>query len=140
MKQKPKSLGMVGVMLIMGMLLPSIGMAAASAAEARIPFILPTLKADKMPQVFFSHDRHVERLEKANKDCTVCHDDGPKGMSEYFLKSESKTAKTVVAYVHSECVRCHAATPAPTGPALASCRSCHDSRIAASQAKTTPAK
>ncbi len=107
----------------------------AISAEAeeieRIPFVLPTLKADKMPPVFFSHEKHIEAVEAAGKDCTACHTVS----DTFFLDSEEKSADTVVAYVHDSCVSCHAnvASGSPTGPLLASCRSCHDSGIAAKQ-------
>ena len=94
----------------------------------RIPFALETLKASKMPPVFFSHEKHQEALEDLDDNCVLCHIDG----SEYFLESENKSATDVVAYVHKECVSCH--IKMAKGPALASCRSCHNDAIAAAQA------
>lgn len=133
-------LGMLVGILFLCVLLPSTGLCAPKADDVRIPFVLPTLKPQSMPQVFFSHERHVERLESVNKDCTACHVDGPKGMSEYFLDSEKMSAKKVVAYVHNACVQCHTAMPSPTGPALASCRACHNSSIEKAQNKTAASK
>lgn len=105
--------------------------ATGAAAEDvdRIPFTLPTLKADKMPPVFFSHDLHIAAMED---DCSSCHTVS----DEFFLDSEEKSPDEVMAYVHDACVSCHAQMPAgeATGPLLASCRSCHNVDIAAAQA------
>ena len=103
--------------------------------EERIPFALPSLKANKMPPVFFSHDRHTAAVEAQGKDCTTCHVEDDSGMSEYFLKSDKVAPDQQVAYVHEACVSCHAATKKPTGPLLVYCRSCHSSEVAAAQEK-----
>ncbi len=121
------------VMILAGIaVVPFLMIKDAISAEdpiTRIPFALETLKAQKMPQVFFSHDLHMEALEQ---DCSPCHT----ASDVYFLDSEEKSPDEVVAYVHKQCVSCHAgvASGKPTGPLLASCRSCHSSSIAAEQA------
>lgn len=122
------------IMLLCGVLL-SLHVHAETRAEERIPFALPALKAQQMAPVFFSHERHVEAVEAAKGDCTTCHIDNDKGMSEYFMKSESMASSEVVPYVHAQCVACHASvkTGKPTGPLLASCRSCHNDSIARAQ-------
>ncbi len=94
-------------------------------ADARIPFLLPTLKADKMPPMYFKHDKHIAALDD---DCGKCHTSS----EEFFLDSEEKSADEVVAYVHTECVRCH--VEMKKGPVLASCRSCHSEAVAAKEA------
>ncbi len=123
--------GLMAALLAVLAMFPVVMVDEAQSAEEveRIPFVLETLKADKMPPVFFSHDKHIAALED---DCESCHIDG----SEYFLESENKSADEVMAYVHDACVKCHAqvADGKPTGPALASCRSCHNTDIAAKQA------
>ncbi len=122
---------MVGILLGIAML-PLMSGTAMSASDnlERIPFVLETLKADKMPPVFFSHEAHMAALDD---DCSVCHTTS----DEYFLDSENQSAKDIALYMHRECVSCHAADEAakkPTGPLLASCRSCHNPDIAAEQA------
>ncbi len=89
--------------------------------DARIPFVLPTLKADKMPPMYFKHDKHIAVLED---DCSKCHTSS----DEFFLESEGMDADKVVAYVHKECVSCH--VKMKKGPVLASCRSCHNDAVA----------
>lgn len=106
---------------------------AADKAEARIPFALPTLKADQMPPVFFSHERHVNRMEELGKDCTTCHRETADGMSEAFRESETVSADKAAAYMHKECVACHTSVAGAAGPRLAFCRSCHSSDIAQAQ-------
>ncbi len=135
MKKQAKvlKLGLMAAILAFA-ICPVIMIDDAKSAEdeiARIPFALETLKAQKMPQVFFSHDLHIAALED---DCSPCHT----ASDVTFLDSEEKSAKDVVAYVHKECVSCHAgvASGKATGPLLASCRSCHSESIAAAQAAT----
>ncbi len=131
---KVSKLGIMAAMLLSIAILPSVMFdAAVSAEEAeveRIPFVLETLKADKMPPVFFSHEKHMEAVDQ---DCSVCHTSS----EQFFLESEGMNADDVVAYVHKECVSCHVkvASGKPTGPVLASCRSCHSDTIAAEQSK-----
>ncbi len=124
-------LGLMAALLAMFAIAPVMMVDEAKSAEEveRIPFALETLKADKMPPVFFSHDLHIAALED---NCESCHTSS----DVYFLDSEEKSADEVMAYVHASCVKCHAqvADGKPTGPALASCRSCHNSDIAAKQA------
>ncbi len=135
MKKQAKvlKLGFMAAVLALA-IFPVVMIDDAKSAEeeiVRIPFALETLKAEKMPQVFFSHELHMEALEG---DCTPCHT-----ISDVtFLDSEEKSAKEVVAYVHKECVSCHSgvASGKNTGPLLASCRSCHSESIAAKQAAT----
>ncbi len=134
MKKQAKvlKLGLMAAILLSIAIVPTVMIKDATSAEGsieRIPFVLETLKADKMPPVFFSHDLHMEALEQ---DCSACHT----ASEQYFLDSEEKSPKEVVAYVHKECTSCHAgvASGKPTGPMLASCRSCHSSSIAAEQA------
>ncbi len=122
--------GLMVALLAMLAIFPVMVDKAYSAEDVdRIPFVLETLKADKMPPVFFSHDLHIAALED---NCESCHTSS----EEYFLDSEAKPAGEVMAYVHDSCVSCHAkvADGKPTGPALASCRSCHNTDIAAKQA------
>lgn len=106
-----------------------------------IPFALPALKAQKMPPVFFSHEKHVEAVEKTGGDCFTCHVDGPSGMSEAFLNTETVPPNQAMAAAHTGCVSCHAGVKAgePTGPLLASCRSCHSESIAKSMEKPAAA-
>ncbi len=137
--------GLMAILLAVVAIFPVVMVDKAMSAEdvERIPFALDTLKADKMPPVFFSHDLHQETIAKmkgfddVNETCASCHEteDGSI-VSSYFLDSENQTDGEVMAYVHDSCVSCHAkvADGKPTGPALASCRSCHDSAIAAQQA------
>ncbi len=134
MKKQAKlfKFGLVALVLMCMAITPVIMIDDAKSAEGqieRIPFALETLKAQKMPQVFFSHELHMEALEQ---DCTPCHTTSETA----FLDSEAKKPEEVVAYVHKECVSCHATQGSgkPTGPLLASCRSCHSSSIAAEQA------
>ncbi len=123
--------GLMAALFAMLAICPVMMVDEAHSAEdvERIPFVLETLKADKMPPVFFSHDLHIAALED---DCESCHTES----EEYFLDSEKMPADKVMAYVHDSCVSCHAkvADGKPTGPALASCRSCHNTEIAAKQA------
>ena len=111
---------------------------AASQEVERIPFALPSLKADKMPPVFFSHEKHAEAVEAKGGDCTACHTES----QEYFLNSESVPPAKVVAYVHNGCVSCHASGKygKNTGPQLATCRSCHNDDIAQSYAQKSAKK
>ncbi len=120
-------LGLMAAILAMVAIFPVMMVDAVNAEEVdRIPFALETLQADKMPPVFFAHDKHIAAVGEEN--CVKCHiDDSP-----LFLKSEEMSADKVVAYVHKECVSCHATMG--KGPALASCRSCHNDAIAAAQA------
>ena len=118
-------------------------LAAGGAANIeRIPFALPALKADAMPPVFFSHEKHAAAVEAQGGDCFTCHADTPSGMSEYFLNTESVPPGKAVAAVHDGCVSCHAAARpgAPTGPLLASCRACHSESVAKSMQKPAPAR
>ncbi len=130
--------GCMAVMLLCIAIVPFVMVDNAISAEdeeARIPFLLPELKADKMPPVFFSHDKHIAAMED---DCSACHEHS----DEFFLDSakmaeEKKSTDAIVAYVHTSCVSCHATMAdkgAATGPLLASCRSCHSESIAAAQA------
>ncbi len=124
--------GLMAALLAVFAIFPVMMVDEAKSAEEieRIPFVLETLKADKMPPVFFSHDLHIAALED---NCESCHTSS----DVYFLDSEEKSADEVMAYVHDSCVSCHAKLAAeskPTGPALASCRSCHNQAIAAEQA------
>ncbi len=130
---KVSKLGIMAALLLSMVIFPSMMVDTAVSAEAevdRIPFVLETLKADKMPPVFFSHDKHIAALED---NCEACHTVS----GEFFLESEEKDADDVVAYVHTECVSCHVkqASGKPTGPVLASCRSCHSESIAAAQSQ-----
>ncbi len=119
-------LGLMAAILAIVAISPVMMVGAASAEEVeRIPFALETLKANKMPPVFFSHEKHVAALED---DCSPCHTSS----EQFFLESEGMSADKVVAYVHKECVSCHATMG--KGPALASCRSCHNDATAAAQA------
>ncbi len=136
MKKQAKvlKLGLMIAVLASIAIFPVVMIEDAKSAEGqieRIPFALETLKAQKMPQVFFSHELHMEALEQ---DCSPCHT----ASDTAFLDSEEKSPEEVVAYVHKECVSCHAgiASGKPTGPLLASCRSCHSESIAAQQAAT----
>ncbi len=128
MKKKARvlKLGLTAVMLF-GIAMGPVMMVDNAMGEEveRIPFKLPTLKADKMPPVFFSHDKHIAALDD---DCSLCHTES----EEFFLDSEKMGADKVVAYVHESCVSCH--SEKGKGPALASCRSCHNDATAAKQA------
>lgn len=111
---------------------------AASQTIERIPFMLPSLKSNKMPPVFFSHEKHTAAVEAKGADCTTCHTES----QEYFLNSESMPASKVVAYVHNACVSCHASGKygKDTGPQLASCRGCHNDATAQSFAQKSAKK
>lgn len=111
---------------------------AATPAVERIPFALPSLKASKMPPVFFAHEKHITAVEAKGDDCGKCHNDDP----EYFLDSKKQPASKVVAYVHKECVACHALSKygKETGPQLASCRACHSDEIAQKHAQKSAKK
>ncbi len=125
------TLGFFMVMLLGVAIVPAVLVDDAIGEEkedARIPFELETLKADKMPAVFFKHDKHVEALGD-DDSCLKCHKEEG---DPYFLNSEGMDADKVVAYVHKECVSCH--VKAKKGPVLASCRSCHDDAYAAKEA------
>ncbi len=123
--------GLMGTLLAVFAFASVVMVDEAKSADKveRIPFVLETLKADKMPPVFFSHDLHIAALDD---NCESCHTES----DVYFLDSENIPADKVMAYVHDSCVSCHAKVAAdkPTGPALASCRSCHSQAIAAEQA------
>lgn len=108
-----------------------------TGGEERIPFALPSLQAVKMPPVFFSHERHVTSLEAQGKDCATCHAEDNSGMSEYFMSGDRLPPDRRVAHVHAACADCHAAvkSPAPSGPLLVHCRSCHSDGVAAAQGK-----
>lgn len=140
MKKMLRTLGLISVaaLLFFGGTAQEVA-GKAAGAEARIPFVLPSLKADKMPPVFFSHDRHEKAIEAKGEDCAkVCHTDS----QEYFLSSEKTSAKKVVAYVHKECVSCHSLSKygKNTGPQLASCRACHNDATAQAQARKSTKK
>lgn len=131
-----------GLMLVTALLfcgaMTQEALGKASQEVVRIPFALPSLKANKMPPVFFAHERHEKAVEAKGDDCTVCHTDS----QEFFLNSEKVAPKKVVAYVHKACVSCHASSKygKNTGPQLASCRSCHNEAIAQAQARKSVKK
>ncbi len=61
--------------------------------EERIPFTFPTLPTQKMPPVFFTHDKHVEYMECVNAECTLCHRETEEGPSETFLDVKAQPEK-----------------------------------------------
>lgn len=103
----------------------------AAFGEERIPITVPVVEKYSMPQVFFSHDRHVEVLGEAGKDCSACHVENDEGMSERFLNVEKVAAGDQVAYMHASCTECHVLMK--RGPRLVECRLCHSASSAASQ-------
>lgn len=92
-------------------------------AEDRIPITAPAIKDYTMPQVFFSHERHVEVLGEAGQDCTSCHVENDEGMSETFLHVEKFSVEDGVRYMHDTCTACHVTMK--RGPNLVECRLCH---------------
>lgn len=91
--------------------------------EDRIPIRIPAVKEYSMPQVFFSHERHVEVLSENDKDCRSCHIENDGGMSEYFLEVEKFSVEDGVRYMHESCTACHVTMK--RGPRLVECRLCH---------------
>lgn len=94
-----------------------------ACAEDRIPVTTPAIKDFSMPQVFFSHERHVEVLGEMEKDCTSCHVENDEGMSEAFLNVEKFSVEDGVRYMHETCTACHVSMK--RGPRLVECRLCH---------------
>jgi hypothetical protein len=73
------------------------------------------------------HDLHVAKAEEAGKDCTVCHID--ENYEAFMAVDKEKTQDDKVAYLHTNCVKCHKNVGA--GPNITACRSCHTDKYAA---------
>lgn len=80
--------------------------------------------------VFFLHDQHTDRLEKADKDCKTCHlqESGDKdSLSLKFKRLKDVSKKETMDIYHAECIGCHKETAAsgqPAGP-VETCNDCH---------------
>ncbi len=107
-------------LLTLGLALPS-----GATAEEFIPFKSTGISGEKMPKVFFTHDKHVEYVKE---DCSACHrDDSP----DQFLDVNAQPEGKKVAYMHETCTACH--IKYNKGPRLTECRTCHSASIAAQQ-------
>lgn len=73
------------------------------------------------------HDLHVEKMEAAGKECTVCHID--ENYEVFMAVDKEKTQDDKAAYLHKNCVKCH--TDLGKGPNITACRSCHNEKYAA---------
>ena len=98
-------------------------MQSSAFGDDRIPIRIPMVKEYSMPHVLFLHERHVEALSEAGKDCTSCHIENDEGMSEYFLEVDKYSVDDGVRYMHKSCTACHATMK--RGPRLVECRLCH---------------
>ena len=107
---------------------------ATARGEERIPFTFPPLPTQKMPPVFFTHDKHVEYKERANAECTLCHRETEEGLSETFLDVKAQPENKQIPYLHTACTQCH--RNAAAGPRLVDCRVCHDKAVAAQIGKS----
>ena len=107
-------------LLTLGLALPS-----GATAEEFIPFKSTGISGEKMPKVFFTHDKHVEY---AKEDCAACHrDETPEQFLDVAAQPDGKRDK----YMHETCTACH--IKYNKGPRLTECRSCHSASIAAQQ-------
>ena len=118
-------------------LLLALGIALFSdtaRGEERIPITFPPLTTHTMPPVFFTHDRHVEYMERSNAECTLCHRETDEGMSETFLDVKDQPEHRQIPYLHATCTACH--RKAGAGPRLVDCRVCHSKAVAAQSGKS----
>lgn len=124
-RMKKQRICMILALMAFGLIIvPLTSAIADESLEERYTF---GIKPSAMPEVSFTdgdtlHDFHVEKIEAAGKDCTVCHfdDDYENFMNLGNMTGDSSTKRT--AYVHTSCVSCHATNG---GPEIAACRTCH---------------
>lgn len=115
----PKKYPLLVLLLLLCM--PETGM-----GNERILINTLTNHEKSMPGVVFSHDGHIERLEKDDMDCTQCHISNDDGFSEKFKTVDSIPEKNRAAFMHKNCVQCHLKMKNTSGPNILACRSCHD--------------
>ena len=111
----------------------SVPAIAVADEVERIPITFPEIKSPELPPVFFTHEKHMEYVERLKGDCTSCHVETEEGMSPDFLHIKKQPADKQVAYIHAACTDCHA--KANAGPRLVECRTCHDRQVAQAQAQ-----
>jgi hypothetical protein len=78
--------------------------------------------------VNFFHDKHTVALEKAGKDCSVCHlkETGADRLSIKFKRLVETDKKSVMDLYHANCITCHdqmMGAKQKTGPVV--CAGCH---------------
>lgn len=121
------SLCVLMMILCCGMVLLS----KPALADERMPIKYPPLKSMKMPQVFFTHEKHMEYADKLGGGCASCHREYKDYSSADFLDVRWQPEDKKIPYIHAACTSCH--VEAGAGPRLAECRTCHSSEIAAKQ-------
>jgi len=88
------------------------------------------------PAVTYLHEKHTQALAKKNKDCSACHLQEKKYISNKFKRLKDDSKKAVMDIYHDNCTACHQQTAAAgekAGPVV--CTGCHQERELASSWK-----
>jgi len=117
------------LLLAFGLLLVPL----ASAIEEEVPVqrYVFNIPPEKMLGVTMSysdplHKLHVNAMEEAGKDCTVCHfaNDETRFMNASPNDKDMLSVDARMDFIHDSCASCHAEMQA--GPSITSCRTCHN--------------